>query len=84
MYQHIHTSDNPHKCSRDLNVAASLVMRALRPHAVVFGDIGTSPIYTLTAIFKDTEGRLQEPRPEEVKGALSSVVWVRMQAQLLL
>jgi KUP system potassium uptake protein len=37
---------------------------------LVFGDIGTSPIYTLTVIFT-----LTEPTPDNVFGILSLVVW---------
>jgi KUP system potassium uptake protein len=37
---------------------------------LVFGDIGTSPIYTLTVIFA-----LTRPTPENVFGILSLVVW---------
>jgi KUP system potassium uptake protein len=37
---------------------------------LVFGDIGTSPIYTLTVIFL-----LTKPTPEHVMGVLSLIVW---------
>ncbi|GAB4536974.1 MAG: potassium transporter Kup [Thermodesulfovibrionia bacterium] len=37
---------------------------------LVFGDIGTSPIYTLTVIFI-----LTKPTPENVMGILSLIVW---------
>ncbi len=37
---------------------------------LVFGDIGTSPIYTLTVIFL-----LLKPTPDNVMGVLSLVVW---------
>jgi KUP system potassium uptake protein len=37
---------------------------------LVFGDIGTSPIYTLTVIFA-----LTRPTPENVFGILSLIVW---------
>ena len=37
---------------------------------LVFGDIGTSPIYTLTVIFA-----LTKPTPENVFGILSLIVW---------
>jgi len=37
---------------------------------LVFGDIGTSPIYTLTAIFL-----LIPPTPENIMGILSLIVW---------
>ncbi len=37
---------------------------------LVFGDIGTSPIYTLTAIFL-----LIPPTPDNVMGILSLIIW---------
>jgi len=37
---------------------------------LVFGDIGTSPIYTLTAIFL-----LIPPTPENIMGILSLIIW---------
>ena len=37
---------------------------------LVFGDIGTSPIYTLTAIFLFTA-----PTPQNVMGILSLIFW---------
>lgn len=37
---------------------------------LVFGDIGTSPIYTLTVIFT-----LTKPTPEHIFGILSLIVW---------
>lgn len=37
---------------------------------LVFGDIGTSPIYTLTVIFA-----LTKPTPEHIFGILSLIVW---------
>ncbi len=37
---------------------------------LVFGDIGTSPIYTITVIFL-----LTQPTPENVIGVLSLIVW---------
>ena len=37
---------------------------------LVFGDIGTSPIYTLTAIFL-----LIPPTPDNIMGILSLIIW---------
>jgi len=37
---------------------------------LVFGDIGTSPIYTLSVVFL-----LTRPTPEHVIGVLSLIVW---------
>lgn len=42
----------------------------IKSMGLVFGDIGTSPIYTLTVIFLFTE-----PTPENVLGILSLIVW---------
>ncbi|MDD4091562.1 MAG: KUP/HAK/KT family potassium transporter, partial [Smithellaceae bacterium] len=45
----------------------------VRSMGIVFGDIGTSPIYTLTVVFALT------PRtPDSVMGILSLVVWTMM------
>ena len=37
---------------------------------LVFGDIGTSPIYTLTVIIA-----LTKPTPENIYGIISLIVW---------
>ena len=37
---------------------------------LVFGDIGTSPIYTMSVVFL-----LTKPTPEHVIGILSLIVW---------
>jgi KUP system potassium uptake protein len=39
---------------------------------VVFGDIGTSPLYTLKTVFALTGG---QPSPETILGVLSLVIW---------
>lgn len=44
--------------------------RALKSLGIVFGDIGTSPIYTLTVIFM-----LLKPTEENVMAILSLIVW---------
>src|SRR4030043_1798688 len=43
------------------------IIRAL---GLVFGDIGTSPIYTVTVVFL-----LLKPTPDNVIGVLSLIVW---------
>ena len=43
------------------------IMQAM---GLVFGDIGTSPIYTLTVIFT-----LTAPTPENLMGVLSLIFW---------
>lgn len=42
---------------------------------IVFGDIGTSPLYTLKAIFTMVAGGGQSVTPEIVLGALSCIIW---------
>jgi KUP system potassium uptake protein len=42
----------------------------IKSFGLVFGDIGTSPIYTLTVIFA-----LTKPTPDNVMGILSLVFW---------
>lgn len=42
---------------------------------IVFGDIGTSPLYTLKAIFKSVVGTGQTINPDLVLGALSCIIW---------
>jgi KUP system potassium uptake protein len=39
---------------------------------IVFGDIGTSPLYTLKTVFSFLEG---EATPERILGILSLVMW---------
>jgi KUP system potassium uptake protein len=50
--------------------AAALVLGAL---GVVFGDIGTSPLYTLREVF--TPGSGMTPTPRHVLGVLSILFW---------
>lgn len=42
----------------------------VQPLGVVFGDIGTSPLYTLTAVFL-----VMKPAPEDVIGVVSLIIW---------
>ncbi|MBI5885794.1 MAG: KUP/HAK/KT family potassium transporter [Deltaproteobacteria bacterium] len=44
--------------------------KIIKSLGLVFGDIGTSPIYTLTIIFL-----VAKPTPENVRGVLSLIVW---------
>jgi len=48
----------------------SPVKGIIKSLGLVFGDIGTSPIYTLTVIFL-----LTKPTPDHVIGVLSLIVW---------
>lgn len=50
--------------------AESLLKGVVKSFGLVFGDIGTSPIYTLTVIFAFTR-----PTPGNVMGILSLVFW---------
>lgn len=50
--------------------ADSFVKGVIKSFGLVFGDIGTSPIYTLTVIFA-----LTRPTPDNVMGILSLVFW---------
>ncbi|MDQ7821352.1 MAG: KUP/HAK/KT family potassium transporter [Candidatus Eremiobacteraeota bacterium] len=42
----------------------------VKPLGIVFGDIGTSPIYTISALFL-----FLEPEPYHIRGVLSMIVW---------
>src|SRR3982751_1873717 len=50
--------------------AAGLTLAAL---GVVFGDIGTSPLYTVQTCFSDFTGL--KPSPDNVLGILSLITW---------
>ena len=50
--------------------AAGLTLAAL---GVVFGDIGTSPLYTVQTCFSDFTGL--KPTPDDVLGILSLITW---------
>jgi KUP system potassium uptake protein len=54
----------------DRKRTASLTLAAL---GVVFGDIGTSPLYTVKECFSDYTGL--KPVPEDVLGILSLITW---------
>jgi len=49
----------------------SLSADVVKSLGLVFGDIGTSPIYTLSVVFLMT----RRPTPEHVIGVLSLIVW---------
>lgn len=57
------------KISRRQRVAGD-IQALIKSLGLVFGDIGTSPIYTLTVIFL-----LLKPTPDNVIGVLSLVIW---------
>ena len=56
--------------TRDGRRTAGLTLAAL---GVVFGDIGTSPLYTVKECFSDFTGL--KPVPEDVLGILSLITW---------
>ena len=59
------TSANPHSIS-----VAALTLAAL---GIVFGDLGTSPLYALQAAFDDSVGI--KPTPDNVVGIVSLFLW---------
>jgi KUP system potassium uptake protein len=58
------TADNGHNATRALVIGAI---------GVVFGDIGTSPLYTMQEAFSGKHG--MPPHPADVLGVLSLVLW---------
>jgi KUP system potassium uptake protein len=64
-------SSTPSGSPRSHPGATTLVLGAL---GVVFGDIGTSPLYALQAVFA-ADGRAVKPTEGDVYGILSLVVW---------
>ncbi len=61
--------------STQKNVNALTAGGVLVSLGIVFGDIGTSPLYTLKAIFKVVKDSGQFVNPELVLGALSCIIW---------
>ena len=57
--------------SRHASGAAALTLGAL---GVVFGDIGTSPLYAVQAVFA-SHGHAVQPVQSEVYGVISLVFW---------
>eukprot|EP01116_Phalansterium_solitarium_P025020 TRINITY_DN9372_c0_g1_i2.p1 TRINITY_DN9372_c0_g1~~TRINITY_DN9372_c0_g1_i2.p1 ORF type:complete len:771 (-),score=222.28 TRINITY_DN9372_c0_g1_i2:348-2660(-) len=65
------TTGGPHKeAGTSAGVFASLAFGAI---GVVYGDIGTSPLYTLSSVL--TEGMDGPPSEEDVIGGVSMVLW---------
>ena len=60
----------PTKPANSPGRTASLTLAAL---GVVFGDIGTSPLYTVQTCFSDYTGL--KPTPDNVLGMLSLITW---------
>ena len=42
---------------------------------IVFGDIGTSPLYVMKAIVNARHGTGNQPFDEYIEGALSCIIW---------
>ncbi len=61
--------------SNKKNVNALTAGGVLVSLGIVFGDIGTSPLYTLKAIFKSVVDTGQVINPDLVLGALSCIIW---------
>lgn len=61
--------------SNHKNVNALTAGGVLVSLGIVFGDIGTSPLYTLKAIFKSVFNTGQVINPDLVLGALSCIIW---------
>src|ERR1700728_2922587 len=51
---------------------AGLALTGLAALGIVFGDIGTSPLYTLKTVFDYLHG---EATPDRIRGILSLVIW---------
>ena len=51
---------------------SSLPVLSLAALGIVFGDIGTSPLYTLKTVLNLTGGN---PSPEVILGVLSLILW---------
>lgn len=45
---------------------------ALRALGIIYGDIGTSPLYVIKSIFS---GNTSPPSPSEIVGACSCIIW---------
>ncbi|WP_029274074.1 KUP/HAK/KT family potassium transporter [Pedobacter borealis] len=61
--------------SNHKNVNALTAGGVLISLGIVFGDIGTSPLYTLNAIFTTILGGKQDINPTNVLGVLSCIIW---------
>ena len=66
---------NLYKMSNQKNVNSLTAGGVLVSLGIVFGDIGTSPLYTLKAIFKTVVDNGQTINSDLVLGALSCVIW---------
>jgi len=77
----VHSATDTHAVIADSNqhhvgepaTGAKLGLLSLTALGVVYGDIGTSPLYALKECFNGAHG--VEPTPENVVGVLSLIVW---------
>ena len=65
-------SDPIPKTGKHAVVGSSLKVLSLSALGVVFGDIGTSPLYTLKTVLNLTGAN---PNPPVILGALSLIIW---------
>ena len=68
----LQASNHPHPGSAPRVRSSSLAALGLAALGIVFGDIGTSPLYTLKTIFSMTPGT---PTNDVVLGVLSLIIW---------
>jgi KUP system potassium uptake protein len=68
----LQASKNPHPGSAPPVRSSSLAALGLAALGIVFGDIGTSPLYTLKTILSMTPGT---PTNDVVLGVLSLIIW---------
>lgn len=64
-----------HHGSGHLHPALALLLRSIAAVGVIYGDIGTSPLYTYTAIFEHQIEAGQIPSKNDILGAASNVVY---------
>ena len=53
-------------------ISGNLIAAGVSALGIVFGDIGTSPLYTLKTVFQLTGAN---PDPQVTLGALSLIIW---------
>ncbi|MBI1779013.1 MAG: potassium transporter Kup [Proteobacteria bacterium] len=72
-FEHVDGGAFPVAASQPAPADKRTVGVALAALGIVYGDIGTSPLYTIQACFSETTGIA--PTPENVLGMLSLVLW---------
>ncbi len=71
----IHTTATDAHVPRETPKGSYLALLSLAALGVVFGDIGTSPLYALRECFHGPHALPGGPTPENVLGVLSLIVW---------